>query len=186
MNTVSNYYIYYNLSICEKNCDYKEYNNDTKKVLCECKAKTIFLLISEVSTNKDKLLKNFKEIKNLININVMKCFYTLFTINGLIKNIGSYVIALIILLTIILAIIFKLRGLNKINLQINELIKTADENNKNININDKCDFNNKVKSIAKIKESKGNKKVKKVKHLEAIKAISKHLNYNYVKKYLKI
>ena len=44
------------LSLCEKNCKYKEYNTNTKKVLCECKVKTNFTKLSEIKDNKDHLL----------------------------------------------------------------------------------------------------------------------------------
>ena len=74
-----NEFIDNNLSLCENNCNYKGYDNNTKKVLCECFIKIKFPLISEIVINKDRLLNNFKDIKNIININIMKCYYTLFT-----------------------------------------------------------------------------------------------------------
>ena len=41
-----NEFINNNLSLCENDCDYKEYNKNTKKVLCECYVKIKFPLIS--------------------------------------------------------------------------------------------------------------------------------------------
>ena len=107
-----NEYINNNLSLCENNCKYKEYNYNTKKVSCECYIKIKFPLISEIEVNKDKLLNNFKDIKSLININVMKCYYTLFKKESLIKNIGNYTISVIIIFTIILCFLFRLKGYN--------------------------------------------------------------------------
>ena len=44
------------LSLCENNCEYKDYNTNTKKVLCECKVKTNFVPLSDILNNKNGLL----------------------------------------------------------------------------------------------------------------------------------
>ena len=45
-----------NYSLCENNCNYIEYNNITKKVLCECQIKNEFMKLSDILNNKNELL----------------------------------------------------------------------------------------------------------------------------------
>ena len=158
-----NEYIDQNLSLCENNCDYNTYNNNTKKVLCECNIKIKIPLISEIIINKDKLLNNFIDIKNIININIMKCYYTLFKKQGLIKNLGNYIISIIILIEIFLCIIFKVKGYynlkNKIDLMIDNKINNKIQKNynylkENINENKEKKINNNKIIIKKKKKKK--------------------------------
>ena len=144
-----------NLSLCEKNCSYEGYNYNTKKVLCKCDIKIKFSLISEISKSKDILLFNFKNIKNNININTMKCYYTLFTINGLIKNMGNYVVDIILIITIVFSILFKLREYHKIKLLVDETFEKIKVNNlENVN-------NNNIEKIYDNKDDIKNKTIKK-------------------------
>ena len=64
-----NEFIKNNLSLCEKDCEYHDYNFKTKKVSCECYIKINFPLISEISINKEKLMNRFVDLKKTININ---------------------------------------------------------------------------------------------------------------------
>ena len=125
-----NEYINKNMSLCENNCNLKGYNSTTRKALCQCDVK-ISIPLTGKEFNKDKLIKNFKKIKSL-NLNVMKCYYTLLKKEGLKKNIGFYVIGVILLFTVILSILFKIKGYNKLKTLINEIV-----NNKKSNTNDK-------------------------------------------------
>ena len=121
-------YINKNMSLCEKNCKYSGYNKNTKKVLCECFIKIKFPVISEIVINKDRLINNFIDIKRTMNIIVMKCYKNLFSKEGLIKNIGNYIIGIIIIFTIILCILFNMKGYNELKNKINEIIKNKIEN----------------------------------------------------------
>ena len=94
-----------NMFLCENKCDLKEYNYNSKKVLCYCKVKTTFSLVSKIIINKDEIFNNIKDIKNIRNINIMNCYYKLFKKEGIIKNIGNYIITIIILLNIFLCLI---------------------------------------------------------------------------------
>ena len=55
---------------------------------------------------KEKLFKNFKDIKNIANINILKCYKSLFCIKGIENNIGSYTVIFIFLFHISSFIIF--------------------------------------------------------------------------------
>ena len=75
-------------------------------MICECFIKINFPLISEIEINKDKLLTNFINIKNSLNINVFKCYKQLFDKEGLKNNIGNYSMGSIIILTLIVSVLF--------------------------------------------------------------------------------
>ena len=135
-----NIYINNNMSLCDNKCIFKNYNDSTKKVLCEC---NIF--------NIDKLLNSFKKLKNALNLNIMKCYYILFNKEVLKKNIGFYFICIILMLTITLSILFKLKGYDKLKALINEIVK-----NKKINIKDKKMINRNNPPLYKEKKHKIN------------------------------
>ena len=124
-----NEFINNNMSLCEKNCEYNGYDIYTKKALCQCKTKKNMNLLSKISFDKDKLLKNFKDIKEKINIYTMKCINLVFSKEGLINNIGSYILLSIILINIILVIIFRIKGYIIIINQINHLANIWNNNN---------------------------------------------------------
>ena len=102
-----------NQSLCEVNCQYNGYNNDTKKALCECQIKINLPLISEIVINKDKLINDLFDIKKSLNIKVIKCYKLLFSTQGIVNNIGNYIILSIILIYIISIVIFIIKGYRK-------------------------------------------------------------------------
>ena len=97
-----------NMALCENDCEYKEYDKDDKKVICDCKVKNIFNTLDEI--DKGKLLKKFSNFKSIFNFEVIKCLKLLFSIKGLKYNIGSYITLSIILIHLINIIIFGLKG----------------------------------------------------------------------------
>ena len=146
-----------NMSLCEVNCEFNGYNNDTKKSLCECQVKIKLPIISEIVINKDELLNNFFDVKKSINLKVLKCYYKIFKKEGIQKNIGNYIILSIILLSVILIVIFYIKGFNILKRKIKQklLIKKLNENKMGLN---------EVKSIKKA--SKKRKKKEKLKNFE--------------------
>ena len=109
-----NYYLENNLNICEENCDF--YNNEKMegKVKCSCIIKTEIRYFSEVNINKDELIKGFKNINNIMNINVIKCYKKVFTISGILNNYVFYFLVFILIFHLILFIIFIINGKNKL------------------------------------------------------------------------
>ena len=101
-----NEYIDNNLSLCENNCSYTGYHSETKKALCECETKLKIDSISEIIQNLNVLSNNFSEINSKSNINTIKCVYTLFSKDGLLTNIDSYLLLFIFTFKIISIIIF--------------------------------------------------------------------------------
>ena len=153
-----------NMSLCENNCEFNEYNHDTKKVDCKCFIK-IDLFVSELVIDINILKKNIN-ITNTINLKVMKCYYKLFSLEGITNNIGFYIILFIILLYIICSINFCVKGykilyskIKEIDINKNEIKKS--KYSKSFNAN-----KNKLKLIHKTKNFQKNNKNKKLKHKE--------------------
>ena len=112
-----------NLSLCPENCDYINYNNESKKVLCECEPQFNSTLITlDKIINGKKLLHNFKNIKKWINIDVIKCYKKLMNLTGLKNNIGSYIIVSIILIYIIGLFSFLSKGFKSLTIKIDNII----------------------------------------------------------------
>jgi hypothetical protein len=74
-------------------------------VLCKCEIKYEQIVVSEL-VNETNILSNnnFNNVSS--NTFTMKCFYTLFTKEGIIKNIEHYILMFIIIIFIILGILF--------------------------------------------------------------------------------
>ena len=123
LNDRRNEYYINNMSVCEKDCFFKDYNFNTKKVLCECFIKLNFPLISKIGYNKDKLINDFMNISSIINLDIIKCYKSLFTKKGLIKNIGNYILISIIIINMILFLLFKIKGFKELKNQIDNIIK---------------------------------------------------------------
>jgi len=122
--------------------------------------------MSEIVFNKDLLKRKFVDIKNLINLNVMKCYSFLFTSEGLLFNIGSFILLAIIFLNIILLIVFIKKGYKNLFYKIYKIYKgsIALKNKGQINNNNiiKTNGNSKVKKAAKGKKKnkKNNRDIK--------------------------
>ena len=99
-------YINNMIPLGEEDCDYTYYNITTKKVTCQCFIKIELPIISEIKINKEKLRKNFVDIKNIVNLNVIKCYKLLFEKDEIITNIGFYILLIIIFIYIICSIYF--------------------------------------------------------------------------------
>ena len=154
LNDRRNEYYINNMSVCEKDCIFKDYNFYTKKVLCECFIKINFPLISEIGYNKDKFINDFKNISNIINLDIIKCYKSLFTKKGLIKNIGNYVLISIIIINIILFLLFKIKGFKKLKKQIENITKIKEKIKKKKKKGKKKQKNNPPKIKIKNKRKK--------------------------------
>ena len=136
------------MSLCEKDCNYIEYDSITKRVKCECKnINRRFLSLDDI-INKEALLNNFN-IKSISNILVMRCYNILFSKEGFFKNIGNYILLTIIIIYIISTIFFYLKVYfpiyNNILNIISKKIKNKDINSIDISnankINNNSDTN---------------------------------------------
>ena len=125
------------LTLCENNCKFNGYNSKLQSVYCKCNIKEDLLLIFNSNVDIQKLRYNFADIKNQINIKVMKCYYLLFTVEGISNNMANYILLIIIFLYTTFSVIFCIKGYNKLILKIKEIEKQKMKkklNSKNNNI----------------------------------------------------
>ena len=112
-----------NKTVCQEDCNFIGYNYKTKKANCSCDVKEASLFFKNIIINRNKLYQNFLEINSIANIDFLFCYKMLFTKKGLLKNIGSYILLLIILFHIICIIIFYIKSFPKLKHQINYIFK---------------------------------------------------------------
>ena len=72
--------------------------------------------------NKEKTIDNFKNINNLINFKFLVCYKKLFNKEGILKNIGSYIILSIIIFHIIAIFIFFLKQFSSLKKKIKKIV----------------------------------------------------------------
>ena len=75
-----------------------------------------------MNINITDILNSFKNIKNILNIVILKCYDILFTKNGIIKNYGFYMIISILFLHFVFIIIFYIKYLKLIKEKIKKII----------------------------------------------------------------
>lgn len=122
---------YENISLCEKNCRYKNYDLKAKKVLCDCPIKKQINL--KIENHKDYFLY-FINIRNFSNIKVLKCFKLVFSKLGQMNNIGSYIFIFIIFIYTINFIIYEIKQKERIARIIRMVIENKYYNNNELNI----------------------------------------------------
>ena len=113
---------YPSIAVCQDDCTFVDYNYTLKKAKCSCDAKESSSSFAEMKIDKKKLLDNFKNIKNIANFNILKCFHVLFCKKGISRNIGFYILISIILFHTITLFEFYLKGLNALMNKIKEII----------------------------------------------------------------
>ena len=181
------------MSLCEDNCVFIEYDYDNGNAICECGVKTFLSFIDEIKIDRNNLMKNFKEVKNLANIKIIKCYKMVFEKENLIKNYGFFILCSILLLSIICKILFCLKYYQSLINEINEIIKAKKNLTQKEKIQYKKNNNKKMSKTLKINNSKGlnqsnnliqslklnkNKKTKKTGCFPPKKKKAKNININ--------
>ena len=111
-----------NKAICEENCQFTKYNYDTKKAVCSCETKIKLPILPEIKFDKNKLYDSFTDIKNIANLNILKCYKLFFSKKGILENYGCLIIIVIFLIHIICTLIYCFIDLNTIKKTINDII----------------------------------------------------------------
>ena len=193
-----NNFIDNNMTLCEENCEFIDYNNINKKVKCSCDVKIKFPLIEEIIFDKNKLYKSFTDIKNIINIKIIKCYKNVFKIESLIRNYGFFIFISIFVLYFICLFLFYFKYYYNIINIINEIFKAKNNNLdlKNENKNEKHNHHNSIRRYKRRKKNnkynlktekndkneinlKNNFPPKKIKHKNKIEKIKLNSNNNY-------
>jgi len=118
-----------NRIICQENCEFSEYDYDTFVAKCSCNVKELDESIGNMNIDKDKILDNFKNIKNFLNFNFLVCYKKLFNKKGIENNIGCYIIFIIIIFHIISIFIFCINQFSSLKNRIKKIV-TIKENKK--------------------------------------------------------
>ena len=114
-------YINNNLGICEDKCELISYNYETKKAVCSCAIKNEIHSINDIKIDKDTLLNSFTDINNIANIKLMKCYNIIFKKEYILKNIGFYIYACLIILDLILLLYFIINDYKELIKEINKI-----------------------------------------------------------------
>ncbi len=144
-----------NMALCENNCTLEKYEEDTKKVICECKIKMNDLCISEYINDTDLLYYNFTSNDLSLNMVSMKCIYILFSKDGIVTNIASYIFIIFVIFFIISGILFYKCGYPILEEIIQDIVKSKQQNKEN-----KMNQENKPKIYKMLKKRKKTKKRK--------------------------
>ena len=186
------------LGLCEKDCEFIEYNIEAKSSKCNCKAKINFRNSKDIVIDKKRLLNNFMDLKSTMNIDIIFCVKALFSRNGLIYNMGNYIMLLNIIISFIYLILFYSKEYKNIFLKIREIIKSKKKEKKKMfnyqdiqTINDYENANNKNEKIFSEKSNKLNLKKnnfppKRNINLENIDKISANISLKETKVYSKL
>ena len=102
-----------NMTLCEEKCDLIDYNYNKGKVKCSCEIKTKISPNYDAKFNKQEFFKRFTDIKNIANLNILKCYKIVLTKN-LIYNRGFYIMIFIFLLYFITIFIFWFKSYKKL------------------------------------------------------------------------
>ena len=112
---------YIKKTVCQDDCDFLDYNYTSKRANCSCNFTESSFSFAYMKINIDKLLNNFKSIKNVANLNLLVCHKSLFCKEGLIKNIGFYIFIVIIIIRIINLFIFYSKQIDLLKNKIKDL-----------------------------------------------------------------
>ena len=108
--------------ICQEHCDFSDYDYETLLAKCSCEVKESSKSFTDMKINKNKLLENFKNIKNIINFSFLKCHKKLFNKEGFLNNIGCFILLAIIFLHILTIFIFIINQFSSIINKINTIL----------------------------------------------------------------
>ena len=153
-----------NITLCEENCIYKGFNEETLKVNCQCNVK------KEVISDSDQckflpniIIENFYKLEKYANIKIAICYHQVFNKENLKKNIGSYIMIAIVCLFIISMVINFINISNRINKIIYNLIIKFESIMKELKKKEKKNYGNDILKGGKKKINKifTNKKFKK-------------------------
>ena len=111
-----------NKTVCQEDCDFSEYLSSIQKAKCLCKVKESSLHFDLKKINITKIYQSFKDYKNIINLNILTCYKRLFCKSGLLENVASYILLVIIAFHIICIFIFYLKELPILKKKIEKII----------------------------------------------------------------
>ena len=168
-----------NMSLCEKDCEFIQYNTTINKVECDCVIKIDLNLDINNSNIGELVSKIENNKKSRSNLDVMQCD-VLSSKENIITNTGFFLLLFILVIFIIVFIIFCIKGKDNLEKQIDEVIynhfekkkeEKNDNNNSNKSPNNKL-INKTKKSINQLNLKKNITQELKLKSKENTKSIN--------------
>ena len=115
-----------NDTLCEEGCTLSSYNKTSGKVKCSCDIKISLPLVEDIKFDKNKLKDSIVDIKNIMNIEIVKCYKNVFD-SSIKKNYGFFIFISITTLFGVCAAVFLYTGkgfiINNISQIVNAKIK---------------------------------------------------------------
>jgi len=144
-----NYYFNNNETLCQSNCKFSEYSMETQYLKCECDTSNSQINTDEESVQKFKpkiIYESFYDILKFSNYKVLKCAKLSFNLNNVMKNKGSIIAIIYFTLYLLVFIIYCVKGINQLKLDLAKKILNRPrksnndlENDNNIEITKKID-----------------------------------------------
>ena len=113
-----NEFVENNMTLCEENCELNNYNYSIEKAICFCEIKTSINPNYDYKFNKKEFFKSFIDIKNIANINIIKCFKVALNVKNISSNYGFYITISIIVYHLITTFIFWFISYKKIKMDL--------------------------------------------------------------------
>ena len=140
------------MSLCEKDCDFINYDSSTSRVECKCNFKVKVLSVDELNSN--DLIFFFDDDPQITNFFLLKCYFLITSKEDIIKNPGFYLTVIVAGIFDLIFFLFCIIGYRALSKRIDEAIRLKFHPNK------KEDMNNKKLIIIKLNENnKNNKKI---------------------------
>ena len=130
-----------NMTLCEEKCELIDYDYKEERAECLCKIKTFLPFVYNIKFNSEEFKKNFRDINNIANILILKCYKIIFAKDGIKNNIGCFIFLFIIFIYFICLILFYSKFYDLLKIEIKDFIskinseilnerKTTKNNNK--------------------------------------------------------
>ena len=173
-----------NLTLCEEDCDFIDYDKISGKAICSCKFKTNSTFkIRGLEIDVEKLYDKFTDFNNIANVKVLKCYKLIFKLEAYKNNYANLSLIAVILLyfvclinimckdfpylkNILSMIVYVKTNSKLVQKIINKKIKEEENKNKTkksrniLTSNNITNINNNIKKKSIIKKN-NNKKPKK-------------------------
>ena len=115
-----------NKTVCQDNCEFSEYDYTNKKAKCSCKVKESKTSILDMKIDKDELFKQFTDVQNFANINLLHCYKVLFSKKGIKSNIACFSIIPINIIHLICIILFYTKQKKTLDFQVKDITFAID------------------------------------------------------------
>ena len=102
--------------LCQEGCEFESFDTDTSKAECSCKVQENEIITdeSQISFEKNDFFDSFYNTLYNSNFRVFNCFKLIFSLKGMKKNYGSYIMSLLSTIFISCIIVHSFKGMTKI------------------------------------------------------------------------